>query len=456
MTLTAVDLLDLLTDLYESASFIGFLTLVLEPKYSKKTTKLAFIAGTIVMFFLIAARSYHKHDTIQIKPYEFAVDYILYIAIPFTYCLIFFKSKKSYMLIMSILALVINIIVTLLILVQIYLVLVIISHKPILLIEQDGFLKLILIVPAHILDVLVYWLIIKKASKRHFLMNRNDVITFIVIPVMMATLIACCINVLTVKDNDVELLIILFIISLITVAIAIIYGVMFSRISRDNQLRTEYLLTRQKMNLYEESVIKSGKQIEKMSKIKHDTKNHLLSIGNLISSKKYDDAKELCTSMSENLQRVYTPINTENILLNAIVNVELDKAESENIDFKVQISDYLRSFSGNSDIISIIGNICDNAIEYLRTQPKEQRCMSLKIAGVRDYSAIVCKNRISESILENNSMLKTSKDDKVNHGKGTNIVREICEKYYGNVSYKEENNEFIVTVLLKDNQEVTV
>ena len=37
--------------------------------------------------------------------------------------------------------------------------------------------------------------------------------------------------------------------------------------------------SKQKMNLYEESVIKSGKQIEKMSKIKHDMKNYLLSIG---------------------------------------------------------------------------------------------------------------------------------------------------------------------------------
>ena len=29
----------------------------------------------------------------------------------------------------------------------------------------------------------------------------------------------------------------------------------------------------------------------------------------------YEDAKKLCTEMSDNLQRVYTPVNTENILL---------------------------------------------------------------------------------------------------------------------------------------------
>ena len=185
-------------------------------------------------------------------------------------------------------------------------------------------------------------------------------------------------------------------------------------------------------------------------------KNYLLSIGTLINDKKYEDAEKICTQMSDNLQRVYTPVNTENILLNAIVNVELDKAESENIDFKVEILNFLNEFSGNSDIISVIGNICDNAIEYLKTQPRERRIMSLKITKANDYYAIVCKNKISYSVLNNNSELKTSKYDKENNGKGTNIVKEICYKYNGNVSYKEKNNEFIVTVLLKPHQKVTV
>ncbi len=455
MALTAVDFIDLFTDLLEGFLFTGVLTLMFEPKYSKKITTIAYITESLTMFVVIVITTFHK-NTMEVDIPKVFVDYVLYISCFFIYCLIFFHGKKIIMFIATIILFVINCISALICVIFEYAVFGILWQQDFSEIQKTVIFRVVLIVAAHIIDVLIFWKLIKITSKKKYFIKQTDFMTFVVIPLMSIILILCCINILEVRNNDIELLIILFIMSLITIAIAIIYGVMFSRISKDNQLKTDYLLTQQKMNLYEESVIKSGKQIEKMSKIKHDIKNYLLSIGNLINDKKYEDAKKLCTEMSDNLQRVYTPVNTENILLNAIVNVELDKAESENIDFKVEILDFLHEFSGNSDIISVIGNICDNAIEYLKTQPREQRIMSLKITKANDYSAIVCKNKISNSVLDNNSALQTSKSDKENHGKGTNIVKEICEKYNGNVSYKEKNNEFIVTVLLKPHQEVTV
>lgn len=455
MTLTAVDLLDLFADLLEGFLFTGTLTLMFEPKYSKKTTIIAYITESLTTFVLIVITTFHK-NTMEVDIPKVFVDYVLYISCFFIYSLIFFHGKKIIMFIATLILFVINSISALICVIFEYAVFGILWQQDFSEIQKTVIFRVILIVVAHIIDIFIFWKLIKITSKKKYFIKQTDFMTFVVIPLMSIILILCCVNILEIKNNDVKLLTTLFIMSLITIAIAIIYGIMFLRISKDNQLKTEYLLTQQKMNLYEESVIKSGKQIEKMSKIKHDMKNYLLSIGTLINDKKYEDAEKLCTQMSDNLQRVYTPVNTENILLNAIVNVELDKAESENIDFKVEILNFLNEFSGNSDIISVIGNICDNAIEYLKTQPRERRIMSLKITKANDYYAIVCKNKISYSVLNNNSELKTSKYDKENNGKGTNIVKEICYKYNGNVSYKEKNNEFIVTVLLKPHQKVTV
>ena len=138
--------------------------------------------------------------------------------------------------------------------------------------------------------------------------------------------------------------------------------------------------------------------------------------------------------MSENLQSVSVPINTKNILLNAIINIELDKAEGENIKFEVRISDCLSEFSGNSEIISVIGKICDNAIAYLKTQPREYRIMSLEILNTNDTVIIVCKNKITKTMTENNIDKK--------------ILIDICKKYNGNILYKEDNGYYIVKILL--------
>ncbi len=434
MILTAEDLLDLFTDLFEGFLFVGTLTLIFEPKYSKKTTTIAYISFSFLIFLILVLTTFHQNDTMEIKPYKFAVDYILYTLSFFFYCITFFKDNILIMLIMPLSLLVINGCSALIALIPIYFIFVVIYQQPIMLIETNGMFKLVIILLSHFLDLLIFYALVKKAAKKKYIINCTDVISFIIIPIMFIVLITSCISVITIKDNDVELLSIILIIILITIAIAIIYSVMFSRISKDNQLRTEYLLTKQKMNLYEESVIKSGKQIEKMSKIKHDMKNYLLSIGSLISNKNYAEAQKLCTEMSENLQSVSVPINTKNILLNAIINIELDKAEGENIKFEVRISDCLSEFSGNSEIISVIGKICDNAIAYLKTQPREYRIMSLEILNTNDTVIIVCKNKITKTMTENNIDKK--------------ILIDICKKYNGNILYKEDNGYYIVKILL--------
>lgn len=65
-------------------------------------------------------------------------------------------------------------------------------------------------------------------------------------------------------------------------------------------------------------------------------------------------------------------------MLNAVINVEQEKAVALNINFSIQIADEMIEFSENSDIVSIIGNMCDNAIEYLIKIDKINRKCGLK------------------------------------------------------------------------------
>ena len=437
MTLTSADLLDLFADLFDGFLFIIFFTAIFKHKYNKAITSIGVLSGSLISFVAIVITTFFGQSSVSNNILNYIGNYLLYILIFFTYCLIFLNGKKSLMFIMVILSLVINSFATLIVLVWLYFNLTLITRVPISFIVQNGFFKAHLIVLSHILVVLAFWWIVQKTSKKNFSIKRNDIVIFIIIPLLIETMLDCCILIIAVKKDRTKLLIVLSIIIFISITIAIIYSVMFSQIRKNYRLKTEYLLTKQKMNLYEENVIKSGKQIEKMSKIKHDMKNYLLSIGTLISSRNYEEAEKLCTEISENLQKVYTPINTENILLNAIVNVELDKAENENIDFNVEISDCLSKFSGNPDIISIIGNICDNAIEYLKTQPGEKRIMSLEISDINYRPTIICRNKINYLISNGSSC---SKD--------TEILKSICSKYNGNFSYREDGGYLIATVTL--------
>jgi hypothetical protein len=92
---------------------------------------------------------------------------------------------------------------------------------------------------------------------------------------------------------------------------------------KDNDIKTELKLSKLRADMYEKNIISSNKQIEEMSKIKHDTSNQIASINQLIINKNYDEAQNVCLEMIERMKVVYSPINTNNPVLNQYWRITL-------------------------------------------------------------------------------------------------------------------------------------
>lgn len=58
------------------------------------------------------------------------------------------------------------------------------------------------------------------------------------------------------------------------------------------------------------------------------------------------------------------------------------------------------------------------------------------------------ENPIKEKRKIEGGRLKTTKNDRKNHGYGTRIIQEIVEKYCGKISYENISNSFKVTLVL--------
>lgn len=136
------------------------------------------------------------------------------------------------------------------------------------------------------------------------------------------------------------------------------------------------------------------------------------------------------------------------IYLNAVINVELEKALMNDIEMTIDITDDMIPYSESTDIISIIGNMCDNGIEYLLTTQCEKKRMKLIISRKVNYYIITCKNNIDSSVITKNPELETIKKDKDFHGKGIEIIREKAEKHHGHINVYEEDGYFVITVFL--------
>lgn len=431
--------IEIIVNIFQSFMFVGFLHFFFEKRLSKALSIAGFFTFVALMFATLTYFTFFK-SFISIN------DIWFYIAVLELYSIIFLKGNFFVRIIMPVIIFFINTVISYLFA---YTVSIFTDRSYFELVYDSNIYRNICLVLINATNLLVFLLLLRFRSKNFSLTRWTDVTAFIVIPLLSMVIIYATFYVLILSNYRDDILTILIVIDSCMIAVAVVVWLMISRISKDNEIETKLLLMEQKEKLYDSNVMQLNTQLESMSKTKHDMKNNLLCINELISTQKFDEAKKLCSYMSESLKRIYTPINTDNPLLNAVVNVELEKASNFGIDFKVKINDDMSEFADNLDIVSIIGNLCDNAIEYLEKIPADKRKMKLEISRHNKCFVIICKNTIISSVVKNNPNFETSKEDKQAHGKGIEILKAHAKKYGGTVQFDENQGFFSVGMVIK-------
>ena len=190
-------------------------------------------------------------------------------------------------------------------------------------------------------------------------------------------------------------------------------------------------------------------QYDSIRKIRHDMKDQLSVVYAMLSESRTDDAMDYISRNADIISSHYDIINTDSIIVNAVVNSKFTVAET--VGIKVQCSTVKR-FDGidETDLCNLLSNTLDNAITACMKIPEDkERFVSLDISCENNIYRFVVKNSINGSVLKNNKRLLTSKSDKKNHGFGVKIIREIAGKYQGRCDFFEQENVFCCLVTLK-------
>lgn len=430
---------ELCVNLFQSFLFIGFFYLFFEPKYEKVRNIILFFVFVILSFAMLTYFTYFPS-------FHIIIDSLIGICFFEIYVLLCLKGNTILKIVMPFIAFLINTIISYGF-INLTSFLSGRSFESIAL--ESSIYRYIFVVTVNLVNLAVFLILIKIKQKEYNLKKLSNLFAFIGIPILAMAIIYLTTYILILTKYQTNILPYIITICVSMVVIAAIVWYMIAKISKDNNIKTELKLSELRADMYEKNTLSSNKQIEEMSKIKHDTSNQISSIDQLIVNKNYDEAHNVCIELIERMKAVYTPINTNNPVLNAVINVENEKATKSGVSFKAEIKDEMIEFKNNTDLISLIGNLCDNAIEYLSTCSDSIKYMELSITRHNDYFIISCKNKIDSSILADNPDLITSKTDKAKHGKGLLIIKDVVNKYNGNVSFQETNGWFIINVFLE-------
>lgn len=429
---------EITVNLLQSIYFVGFFLLFLGGKFS---TRKNIILLSIFIALNFAVLTYFTYNQPNIVMLDMFIGIILYEI----YCITCLKGELAIKLILPFIVSLINTIISYGFVYSSSIISGVTFEE---LIIKSSLFRYLFVVLANLATMVVLFIMWRTKAKTYSLKKVSNVIAFVVIPLLAMMILYITMYIMILTNFQSNIIILLSLICISMIVIAGIVWFMIARINKDNEIKTKLLLSEQKANLYKQNIISSNSQIETIKLLKHDMKNNILCIDALIEEENYDEAHNICHSLTNKYTSIGTIVNTENYLLNAVLNVEIEKAKSYEIPIKLSITNDLKMFKNSSDIISLIGNILDNAISYLSKNKVKNNEINFSTGYEGSYSIIKCRNNIFDSVLFNNPSLKTDKEDKDNHGKGITIINSIAHKYNGDVIIKERNKEFIITVIL--------
>lgn len=198
---------------------------------------------------------------------------------------------------------------------------------------------------------------------------------------------------------------------------------------------------------YEKKIEADRKNINDTRKIKHDMKNHMYAIKNMA---KNNMSKDIITYTNDILgkiegEKIY--INTGNYLIDGILNVKFEEIKNQGIDFKYDVKIPEGIKLPEFEVITILGNLLDNAIEGVKLI-KDNRYIEVFISYKDSNLLIKIVNTFDGLVIKDNKGFISRKGEKAYHGIGLENVREQVEKSNGYMNIDTGNCMFTVDLFI--------
>ena len=177
-------------------------------------------------------------------------------------------------------------------------------------------------------------------------------------------------------------------------------------------------------------------------------KNHLEAISLLAAEHKNSEICEYLNEIVSQIKLSDDTIFTGNSGIDAILNLKINEAVGKGITVSKSIlipHDLSISFS---DVVAVLGNVFDNAIEACKRDHVKEPLIYFKMQYVDGMLFIEIKNSIGYKPEVGKSLLSSRKNDAVYHGLGLKNVRHIIEKYSGTMNVDIEDNCFVNKIVL--------
>lgn len=193
------------------------------------------------------------------------------------------------------------------------------------------------------------------------------------------------------------------------------------------------------LKLYQESV-------QKDRILRHDLKNHMFRIREYAYNGKIDELREYTETTIESMNNQSVICNTGNQEIDSILNYKCQKLKrlGAELHFDLNIPNEIKV--ENFDLTKLFGNLLDNVLDAIENA--QEKTVYIKIHFDKGVLSVCIRNTFNGQISVENGELQTIKEKPEKHGFGFKSVKEVVEKYDGQIEYNYDEKVFSVFLII--------
>ena len=159
---------------------------------------------------------------------------------------------------------------------------------------------------------------------------------------------------------------------------------------------------------------------------------------------KYDELAEYVRGLGEHLTLEHDYISTNHVIVDAILNAKYHEMISKNILFVFHINDLSKIGIEDEDLVVILSNLLNNAIEAC------EKCSGKKIIKMKFIKEKQIVLSVKNTYDTSQAPPRKTSGDKAleEHGYGIRNIIEAVNKYHGVYSIRTGKEEFYFSIMI--------
>lgn len=238
-----------------------------------------------------------------------------------------------------------------------------------------------------------------------------------------------------------------FYVFMFTIQLFLFYSY-FKHVEMTSKENYDYQLNEQKHTMMEKYYQRIDSYQKEILRLKHDMKNQLLVIQGHVVKAELTQVESLLDSMLQETVATEQYHYTNDKTVNVLISQKCLQAQKVNIACQFDIQMPSTNLFEVNDLIVLVSNILDNAIEAGSYCPDDNRWLTFRMILRQQCLVISSENSIDGK----HKSLKTRKKENRNHGIGMNSIQRIVQKYEGEIDYNWGENSFQIELQLFENR----